>query len=71
MERNIAETLIKCIFIPEEPYELRNNNISKLYCFGFGLVSYLLIFHVVDYLLVLLLFVLYGFYGNLGFQDKF
>jgi hypothetical protein len=59
------------IVIPEEPCKLRNKNISKLFCFGFGVVSYLLTFHNVGYLLVLLLLVLDGFYGNLGFQVKF
>jgi len=71
MERHIPATIIKCILIPEETYDLRNKYISKLCCFGFGVVSYLLIFHNVGYLLVLLLLVLDGFYGNLGFQDKF
>jgi hypothetical protein len=60
VERHIPATIIKCILIPVEPYELRNKYISKLCCFGFGVVSYLLIFHNVDYLLLLFLLVLDG-----------
>jgi hypothetical protein len=69
MERHKPATVIKCVLIPEELYELRNKYISKLCCFRCGLVSYL--FHNVGYLFVLLLVVLGGFYDNLGFQDKF
>ena len=60
-----------CVLIREEPYDLRNKYISKLCCYCFGVVPYLLIFHNLGYLLVLLLVVLDGFYGILGFQVKF